>query len=133
MKLSSLRNALSVLIVTSHLGIIIYAIYLANFEFLDKSQGYEATLMVSPMLGGVALAAFTSVIERRKVTNKRVNLIYIYLAFLIPIISICIIFGALVAAHIAEITVHQLKMTIGFTETGLAAFIGVLSKALFGE
>lgn len=135
MKLTTAKNGVAVLIVVGHIAVFSYGLYLAILGVLPGEDGIETVLMVSPLLAGVALAAFTYVINLNPSSRKTVGAAFVFLVFFVPCASAAIMLFTLFAVHQQwdGFGVHQLKIVIGSTETALGGFLGVISRKLFGE
>lgn len=130
------RNIVSIITIFGHLIVFIAALSLGIFSLLGGIDATQTLLMASPILAVTALAAFTHVLDNPEPASDqgKVSALYATLCIVFPIVLIAIIMVLfyLFYVQLDRFGPDQLKISLGAVETFFGAFIGAISRALFG-
>jgi hypothetical protein len=133
---STVRNSVVIITIFGHLAVFSVALALGVFSILRGTDAIQTLLMASPILGVIALAAFTYVISTQGIDNDvtEVSDLYAILCVTFPSVLILAILALfyLFYLQLDHFGPDQLKITLGGVETFFGVYVGAISRELFG-
>ncbi|MBW9070630.1 hypothetical protein [Agrobacterium pusense] len=131
-----LTGWVAAIIVFGHFFVFMIGLLVGVFGLMSGVDALQTVLMASPVLASTAIAAFSHILARKAragLTIAEDDMVVLF-CFAIPvmlILSLCGIFW-LFYLQIDGFGPDQLKITLGALETVFGAFLGAISKRLFG-
>lgn len=126
---------MALIVIFGHILVFIAGLALGVFRLMSGTDALQTVLMASPILASTALAGMSHILNRKAgYQTSSEDPFSIVLCLILPTILIAIILAVFILFYVQVdgFGPEQLKITLGAIETTLGAFLGAISKKLFG-
>ena len=134
MQKNTLRNAIGVVFILSHVGIFALLGYLHHIGGFDDSDLGTALSITVPIFAGYITAIVAYVIKFQAVLKprpQRVNGMFVFVGLFLPLAFIAFIVITIFRKSSGELKIAQFQMYMAATETLLAAYVGAIMTSLY--
>ncbi|MBD8662702.1 hypothetical protein IFT59_05500 [Rhizobium sp. CFBP 8752] len=136
MRKAVLTGSVALVIIFGHLGVFFTGLLVGVFRLMIGSDALQTLLMASPVLASTAVAALTHMLTKDAQSADRANEdpFVVVLCLSIPLLLLSAIFLIFILFYwqVDGFGPDQLKLTLGALESAFGAFLGAISKKLFG-
>jgi len=133
---SKLAALVAIIVFFGHVVVLSTGALIGILGLMSGSDTIQTVLMASPVLASTAAAAISHIMTRRRSRGRQPveEPIVVFFCLAIPLIIVFMILCVfwLYYIQIDGFSVQYLKIFLGGLETGFGAFLGFVSKKLYG-